>query len=835
MDKLGFSSGNTNKKNHDPQQKLPIGNLPSFYKKNPDPVFIVNQKGEVISVNKRFTELFGFTTAEIRQYFKDKEFFRIKEKNKPYFQKALQGMTVTYETVFVHKKGWYIPAKLTLIPEKRDDQVIYILGHCSDLRDEKRYEKRIETLLEYLEQAEENTNIGTWDYDFKVHKTFFSTQTYRIFGIQDKRDFVITLDSLASFFLPADFEKWKHKIFAALEHKEGFELSHQTIRSDGELRDILQRAHVLLDEEGKVSHLVGTIQDVTEIKEVEKELDERTTQFISIADRLHAGIWSINMVQKKVIFCSKGVEEIYGISVEEFIRNPLIGQNSIHPEDRKMVEENLEKIKQGQERALHYRIIDKSGKIKWLSDQTVPVTDREGNIIRLDGIITDITDEKNHAEEQVFMANHDFLTKLPNRRYFEQKLGELLEGCKKEGDTLAMFYFDLDRFKYINDTLGHEMGDRFLQAVSERLKMSLGGEKEFLARMGGDEFTICMKEESGREHTLKKAAQLLAIIEKPFFINGYELYTSASLGLSFFPEDGDDVNTLVRNADRALYQAKESGKNDWQLYSSSMNFETYKNSHLEKDLRKAINNNQFFLEYQPKVGTLTGKIEGAEALLRWRHPERGIVSPGEFIPLAEEAGLISKLGDWVLKEVCELQKRLLQKGVGIIPVCVNVSPKSLLKADFIAKVKKSIQDAGIDPKLIELELTESIIIENTERTKDIISELKDFGVMFALDDFGTGYSSLTYLKDLDIDTLKIDRSFIKGIGVNKANEAIIKAVIFLAKEMGIRVIAEGVEEMEQLEFLKEQNCPRIQGFIFSRPVSEKKLEEMLAKGVLEPR
>lgn len=831
MTKANFSSENTNKKNNGPQPISSLVKLPSLYKKNPAPIFIANQKGEVISVNRRFTELFGFNTAELREALRDNDFFRIRGENRPYFQKALQGITVTYETVIIHKKGLHIPTNLTLIPEKRDDQEIYVFGLCADLSAEKKYEKRIETLLEYLEQAEENTNIGTWDYDIKENRTFFSHQVYRIFGIEDEDNFVITFDSLAVFFPPADLAKWKIKIFTAIENKEGFELPHQIIRSDGEIRDILQHANILFDDDGNITHLIGTIQDVTEIKEIEKELDERTNQFYTIADRLRAAIWSKNILEDEYTYCSKGVEEIYGVTADQFKKEPLLWLKFVHPDDREKVEADQEILWQGQELIHQYRIIDGNGNIKWLSDNTVPILNEEGKLVRLDGITTDITEEKRLAEEQHFTANHDYLTKLPNRRYFEKMLSELLEKCKKEGGSFAVFYFDLDRFKYINDTLGHEMGDKFLQAISDRLGKVIG-QQAFLARMGGDEFTICVKETIDRDEILSKAAHLLSAIEKPFYLEGYELYTSASMGISFFPEDGNDVDALIRNADRALYKAKESGKSDWQLYSSSMNIETYKNSYLEKDLRKAIRNNEFFLEYQPIVNTKTGKIYGAEALIRWKHPKKGVISPGEFIPLAEQTGGIFKLGDWVLKEVCALQSRLLEKGIATVPLCVNISPKRILKADFLNNVMENIKSSGIEPGLIELELTESVVIENTEKTKEIIAKLKEFGVMIALDDFGTGYSSLTYLKDMDIDALKIDRSFINGIGVNKANEVIIKAIIFLAEEMGIRVIAEGVEEKEQLDFLIEQNCPRIQGYIFSRPVSEEKLEEMLMKGVL---
>ncbi len=443
-----------------------------------------------------------------------------------------------------------------------------------------------------------------------------------------------------------------------------------------------------------------------------------------------------------------------------------------------------------------------------------------------------MTEEKKHQETLDFIANHDYLTKLPNRTCFDRKLNDHISGAVAEGGQFAVFYLDLDRLNSINETLGYHIGDQLLAAFSNRLLQNLP-EDTFLARIGGDEFALCIEAIEEVEDALPIARRIIKEMQRPFYIDDYELFITASIGISYYPFDGDDPLTLLKNANQALKRVKEKGNNDWQIYSSSMNIESFKMYQLERDLRKALINEEFYLVYQPKVNTETGRIEGAEALIRWKHPEWGVVSPGEFIPLAEESGAVLAMGDWVLQEVCATLSGWIRERLPVVPISVNISPKRLLRSDFVQQVKEIITAAGISPSLIEFELTEYVVIQNTEMTKKVISHLKSFGIRFALDDFGTGYSSLSYLMDLDIDTLKIDKSFIDGIGLNKANEGIIKGTLFLANELGIRTVAEGVEEHNQVSFLLQQGCPQIQGYYFSKPVETVEFKKQLRHGVIK--
>lgn len=554
--------------------------------------------------------------------------------------------------------------------------------------------------------------------------------------------------------------------------------------------------------------------------------------FIDIVDHLHAGIMLFDNSKSRMIYCSPGIERIFGITVSAFKDNPDVLMKQVHPDDGPRAEECREKFLTGEKLNLQLRIIDIDGITKPVSVITFPQFKPEGTLSHIYCIIQDITKEKEHTEKLAKFALHDFLTGLPNRHFLKYYLDKYIKNAKLKGKQFSVLYLDLDQFDTINDTFGHDVGDKLLVAISHRLRELVNSSKAFIGRIAGDEFAILVEEIKDVGEAFPIAKKIIKEVEVPFDIDGYELSITVSIGISFFPSDGDNYQSLIKNATRVLKKAKNIVRNDWQIYSPSMDVESYKLLQLERDLHKAIDNHEFFLEYQPKVDARTGRIKGAEALIRWNHPNWGTVFPCEFISIAEENGFIFELGDWVLKEVCTTLRKWKQQGKPIVPISVNVSPTRLLKPDFTKRVKELILSTDINSNLIELELTEYAIIKNIEKTKRMIADLKEFGVKISLGDFGTGYSSLSYLMDLDIDTLKIDKSFIDGIGSSKSNEAIIKSTLFLSKELGLEVVAEGVEKMEQFHFLLKQGCDQIQGYLFSNPVIEYEFIKLLQKGVI---
>lgn len=794
----------------------------------PEAIILTDFEGKVISLNQEITSLLGYRKQEAELLASN--FFQSKksEKVRHHFHKATQGYKTTFDTAMRHKKsGKEIPLQITFIPSEN-----FIFVFCKDMTTIKSLEMGLGQINEQLEDSQMVTNIGTWAFDVQSNKPYWSKQMYDILGVH-KGDDELSWDHVLNSVHPDDRGIFFGNYQKTLDEKKDLDFEHRIRRNDGQERVVLVRTNVVLDEDREVCCIFGTIQDVTERRELESKLDESEERLKSIADRLTVGIWSYDYVENEMTFCSKGIEEVYGVSTDKFKENPRIWVEFILPEDKEMVENQQLQLARGEEIQFQFRIVDGNGQFKWLEGQTIPYLDESGVLTRIDGIVQDITERMNYTESLAYIADHDYLTKLPNRRYCERKINELIQISADKNIKFAVFYLNLDRFKYINDTLGQKIGDKFLMSFSVRMKKYLGPDT-FFARIGGDEFTIIKNDISSIENAIRLANEIISEIEKPFYIEDYELFVTTSIGISTYPTDGKDPHTLIRNADAALYKAKEAGRNDWQIFSPSMNVESFKRYHLERDLRKSIINDELYVHYQPKVNPKTSKIVGAEALVRWNHPEWGIVSPGEFIPLAEENGFIFKIGDWVLKDVCETLARWQKQSIPVVPVSVNVSPKRLLKTDFVKTVQQTIHVAGIDPRLIELELTEQTIIKNTEATKNIITELKALGVKIALDDFGTGYSSLSYLKDLDIDTLKIDKSFIDGITLESTNDAIVKSLIFLSKEIDINIVAEGVETKEQLTFLLQQECQQIQGYIYSRPVSETRFESLLMKEVIQP-
>lgn len=444
--------------------------------------------------------------------------------------------------------------------------------------------------------------------------------------------------------------------------------------------------------------------------------------------------------------------------------------------------------------------------------------------------IRDITEMKKNEELIKHMAYHDQLTNLPNRRSLNEELSRHLHEAKATNQPLGFLYIDMDRFKYINDSLGHAIGDLALSEIAKRLS-DLVSDLGFVARVGGDEFNVILPR-ANREASLEVAEKIIQAFQEPIFIHHYELYITASIGLSVYPYDGVEAQDIMKNADAALYRAKELGKNAYNVFHTGMNMQSYRSFLMESDLRKAISLNQLELYYQPRVNIESGKIESAEVLLRWNHPVWGLISPVEFIPLAEETGQIIEIGEWVLLQACKQLEKWRLQGLECTRLSINFSPRQFLQRDIVDRMKNIFRTTGTSPAAVEIEITESVLIKNEELAIGVLNKLRNMGVLISIDDFGTGYSSLFYLNRLPVDILKIDRSFIKGImEEGSESRSIISTIVSLAKALGLKVVGEGVETAEQYQFLCDQNCEEAQGFLFSPPVPCSQFESLVLEGV----
>lgn len=477
-------------------------------------------------------------------------------------------------------------------------------------------------------------------------------------------------------------------------------------------------------------------------------------------------------------------------------------------------------------------LIRRDGKEAPIEDSAAPIHDLNGQIAGAVIVFHDISATQAMRTKMAHLAHHDFLTDLPNRVLLNDRITQAIALAKRRGTHLAVLYLDLDNFKHINDSLGHETGDKLLQSVALRLSACVRG-SDTISRLGGDEFVVLVTEDKYAEDAALTADKILAALAVSHAIDKHELYVTTSIGISVYPADGGDTETLIKNADTAVYYAKEKGRDNYQFFMHEMNVRAVERQVIESHLRHALERQEFVLHYQPKVNLATGAITGAEALLRWMHPEWGVVLPERFVPIAEDCGLIVPIGRWVLREACAQARRWEDAGLKPASVAVNISALEFRRGDFVEGVRAILRETGLAPHCLQLEITESVLMHNAESSTTILQKLKDMGVQLAVDDFGTGYSSLSYLHLFPIDALKIDGSFVQGIGSAHGDGIIVSAVIAMGTSLKQRVIAEGIEKQGQLAFLKAQHCEEGQGYFFSRPLVAEQFAALLATGIPE--
>ncbi|MGZ8211209.1 MAG: sensor domain-containing protein, partial [Burkholderiales bacterium] len=525
--------------------------------------------------------------------------------------------------------------------------------------------------------------------------------------------------------------------------------------------------------------------------------------------------WITDVRQRVLHYLSPGFETLTGKPLAEVLRRPRSWLQIVHPEDRERVRLARKPLPHA-EYDIEYRIVIAGGGVRWVHDQAFPVRDATGAVYRIAGIASDVTQRKEAEEKLVYLAHYDGLTGLPNRVLFLDRLKQTLSHCARRGTLAAVMFVDLDRFKVVNDTLGHAMGDELLRQVGARLSVCVR-EGDTVARFSGDEFVLIVNDLHGPEDARHIAQKVLQAYVEPFRVSSHEIFVSTSIGISMFPSDSEDEQALLKNADSAMYRAKESGRNSFRFYTREMNARAMYRLQLENSLRHALDRGEFCLHYQPKACLHTGEITGVEALLRWERPGHGLVAPAEFVPLLEDTGLIVPVGEWVLSEACRQADAWRKAGRALVPVAINISARQFASRNLGDLVRRMMNLHGLDPRYLEFELTESLLMVNTEDAVRTLEYLKSLGLKLSIDDFGTGYSSLAYLKRFPIDALKIDRSFIDEITTDVGDATITRAVIGMAHNLGLKVIAEGVETQAQIAFLSANGCDEAQGFYFARP------------------
>lgn len=629
---------------------------------------------------------------------------------------------------------------------------------------------------------------------------------------------------------PADLAKKYHEMDEALLLNPGHQVyEHEVVMSDGAAHSIIFNKATLNDAEGRVSGLVGVMVDITGRKQEQEKIAAAEAMFRGLVEQSLVGIYIIQ--DSKFVYVNPTFASIFGYDGPEEIINRLGPIDLTVEEDQQRAAEYIRQRIVGEAENVRYSFkgVRRDGSLADIEVQG-RASQYNGHPAVI-GILLDVT-ERLRAERQLnYLAFYDVLTGLPNRTLFMDHLKLASAGAKRHGTMMALHFLDLDRFKEINDTLGHHIGDQLLKSVAFRLQNNVR-DTDTVARLGGDEFAIIQTDLPNIEGAEQLAQKIIEATAAPFNLEGNAVFTSTSIGITVYPLEDDNPEQLLKNADMAMYAAKSQGRNNFQFFSTTMNEEAHSRMHMQAGIRQGLEQDEFLLYYQPKVNLHNGRIVGAEALMRWRTAEGRIIPPSEFIPVAEDSGLIVPLGELALRMACRQNKAWQHAGLTPLRISVNLSPVQFKRQNIIETVTAVLRETGLAPSYLELEITESLLMQNNRATVDALDWLRELGVQVSVDDFGTGYSSLNYLKQLPVDTLKIDRSFIDDIPNNADDIAITKSVISLGHHLNLRIIAEGVETAAQADFLLMHGCDEAQGYYFGKPVPPEEFEKMLAIGTL---
>jgi diguanylate cyclase (GGDEF)-like protein/PAS domain S-box-containing protein len=579
----------------------------------------------------------------------------------------------------------------------------------------------------------------------------------------------------------------------------------------------------------ETDQIIAIVRKISDRILAEKALRESEEKFRQIAENIREIFYLSDLRKPEILYVSSAYQAIWGRTCQSLYAKPASFLEAVHPEDLSLVIESLERQKEGESTRCEYRIIRPDGSVRWVCDRCFPIRDEKGQLYRWCGVVEDIT-ERRKAEEQLrHDALHDTLTGLPNRTLLMDRLERLIKRNQRhKKEQFAVLFLDLDRFKVINDSLGHLVGDQLLIALARRLQKCQRA-SDTIARIGGDEFVILLEDISSVDDAIQVAERIQHELMFPFILNSHEVFVSASIGITLSSEHYSQPACLLRDADSAMYCAKVCGKARHEVFNPSMHARVLKQLTLENKLRRALNSQELVVFYQPIVSLETNLLQGFEALVRWKHPEEGTICPNDFIPLAEETGLIIPLDRSVLHQACHQLRRWKEQFCPNVPlsISVNLSGKQFARLDLIEQIDRILAETGLEGQYLKLEITESVLIENTESTAEILRQLQQRKIQVCLDDFGTGYSSLSYLHRFPINSIKIDRSFVNHIKNNNSNNVIIRAIMTMAHELGIEVIAEGIEKVEQLVFLKSLGCHYGQGYWFSPPRDSTAMEVWL--------
>ena len=794
---------------------------------------IIGLDGRWLEVNERITDLLGYSGAELLSMTFDQALYRedlpkILEARKRLLSGQIDhfSLEVRYHCKDTREVWCELHVALLCATENFPDaaQTRFVL-HVTEITQR----KHIETLLYDSEQrlslAFEGAGMAWWEHDRRLDVHLSSPNLEALLGFAPG-----TYPDSFEVFLEMVHPDDRPMIVEMNRNPETWRafFEYRIRRPDGEQRWLSSRSRPIAGIDGAIERVIGVTTDVTERVQRERDLLQTRERLELALQSAAMGWWEWDVINDRHRW-SVSFEQLLGFEPGTYSGTPEAFRQRLHPEDNAAFELMLSNPNAWRE-DWDYRAILADGSERWISSRSRVFWSANGSLERITGVDVDISARKYAEADLLRRATHDSLTDLPNRRTFTERLEHSLQMARRSGVPLAVAFLDLDRFKIVNDTLGYSSGDALLIAVAKRLKLHLRAD-DTVARLGGDEFTMILPVVRGMENGVIVAEKLLKVFEQPFMLGGQEFIVGASMGISLYPSDGEDSATLLRHADDAMRQAKKSGRNQYQFYRAEMTEAAQVQLELEHDLRRAIELQQLELHYQPQFDLRSNALIGVEALLRWRHPTRGYVPPLQFIPVAEDSGLIVGIGDWVLREACKQLSDWQSGHAERFRVAVNVSALQFERHDLVESVSSALREHHVNACWLELELTESLVMRDVAGSSLQLQKLRDLGVQIAIDDFGTGYSSLAYLQRLPIDRLKIDRAFVKDLGGDPNTAPLAQAIIGLAHTLGMEVVAEGIETPQQLETLRGMGCEIGQGYLLGRPAPSAELLERLAQGL----
>lgn len=787
-----------------------------------DAIYTLDREGRITSLNRAFERITGWSRGEwvgkpFAPLIHPEDLPRATE----LFRRLLQGEQLgSYELRVRSRSGDYLIGEFTSTAQVKDGEVVGVLGIARDVTDRRRAEEELRKREMQLAEAQRIAHLGSWEWDPEKGSITWSEELYRIAGLSPGEE--IDAKRFLEIVHPEDRERLSGLFRQALASGSEIDDEYRLVRNDGSVRIVHGKGRVVNDAGGNPVKMVGTAQDITERVRAEAAVRMSERRYRTLFERNLAGVYRTDL-SGTILDCNQSLarmlgfdspEELWGRSALDFYLHPDVRHKFVDELRRGTVVTNFEVC-----------LKRKDGSPVWVLENSSMLDDEEGGVI-IEGTMIDISERKRAEETIRHMAYHDSLTSLPNRSLFEEHLKLTVAHAQRSGEKLAVLFLDLDRFKGINDTLGHLGGDEVLKAISARLS-AIVREGDTVARVGGDEFVVMLRGVRDADEALEVADRIRVALAQPALVHGRELRVTASIGVAIYPDHGSDVETLLRHADTAMYRAKEHGRDNACLYSPDLSFRWRRRMALEADLLRALEHDELVVYYQPIVELTSGRIVRAEALVRWKHPRRGLIYPGDFISVAEETGHVIRIGGHVLRTAAAAARVWQNAGFHWVNLAVNISASRFRQASVVDSIAEILEETGLEAKKLQLEITENAIMQDVARTVGILEELRRMGVQIAIDDFGTGYSSLAYLKRLPVDAVKIDCSFIRDLPTDPNTATIVATILAMARDLGLKVVAEGVETEEQLEYLRARGCDEFQGFYFSQAVPLDELRALL--------